>query len=487
MKEGFYTALLALIFSVSLFFAGRASYLGQETRDPELKENIGSRSEIQLHSTPSEPASRTAPLLTATDVAGSSGYHYEGLSEQQYTEDIWERLYIMWPHLADDTGKGLRDGIERMFLPYYSLTLSGYEAEEVFGGWELARFDESTEGYVSLGVYAYVREVDEAGDPLEGERGDFRWEAFGQPEIEAYYPRFQRHVALVSVENWDTLRIHLMINITTNRQGPSTHITYQLKHLNQRFERGNLISPAIEIKDGQKTQPTLGTLTYNEFVSTAGTEPGDRTLIVDAYWDLEGEDLETFSSRISMDRLFWAAWSYKDVEGVEDSINYGALNAADLRLCIEQAKCEHAGKHCIQISGDREEHTYECQDCGLIYGNEAHELDASTGCCSKCGYQLFVSGRVVYQLYDRMEYAEYSAVPGSSMELKKITGYMLPEKAEVPYEGGDIYITCDPIRYTIDHQTDRRELYYDQHLLLPREDLPGYEHEGYHYLSRAMS
>ena len=125
MKEGFYTALLALTFSVSLFFAGRASYLGQETRDPELEENIGSRSEIQLHSTPSEPASGTAPLLTATDVAGSSGYHYEGLSEQQYTEDIWEQLYIMWPHLANDTGKELREGIERMFLPYYSLTLSG--------------------------------------------------------------------------------------------------------------------------------------------------------------------------------------------------------------------------------------------------------------------------------------------------------------------------------------------------------------------------
>ena len=399
---------------------------------------------------------------------------YEGLSEEGYTEEIWKGFFRLYPGLSNEEGTWLREGFDMMFMPYYSLTVAEYTHENIFGAWEIVSFDEETEEYNRLGIYACVRELDESGSPVTEQYG---WQAFSEPEISTYYADFNVHSMTASVINNNTLRLHLKVDVTDNSGGSFGYVFYQLNTNNNYNSFGGFSTPTYSQTSQERSQPSRGTMTYNSFSSIGSSSPYGRSLKIDAYWDISGEDLEKFASGVNgRNNLYWAAGFMKSGEY---SLNKGSLSVSNLQTCIKQASCTHSSKKYTQISGDAQNHSMSCATCGMALGKQAHNKDSSTGKCSLCGYSFAVSGQFIYILNGRTEREAYTKTPGSSHTPKSFAGYKPPEAVIIPAAGGDIEIQYEPISYIIDIDGSQHELLYDEEIYLPRSDIPGYIHEGY--------
>ena len=399
---------------------------------------------------------------------------YEGLTEEGYTEDIWKTFFELYPVYSNEEGTGLAEGFEMLFMPYYSLTLSQYEHENVFGAWEIASFDEETGGYKRYGIYACVRELDELSKPVDEV---YCWKAFEELDISPYYADFNLHTMTASVINGNTLRLHLKVDVTDSSGGSFGHVTYQL-HVNNNYNsHGAFSTPYYYQNDENRAQPSRGQMTYNSFSSVGSSSPYGRRLKIDAYWDLSGDDLAKFAEGVSgRNNLYWAAGFLRSGEY---SLSRGSLSVSNLQTCIKQASCSHSSKKYAQISGDSEKHSVSCASCGMAMGTQAHSRGSSGGSCSLCGYSFAVTGQLIYILNGRTEKESYTETPGASYIPKSFPGYKPPEEVIIPVQGGDIEINYEPISYTLSIGDRLYELLYDEELYLPREDIPGYIHEGY--------
>lgn len=417
---------------------------------------------------------------------------YEFLSEDGYTKKLWDEFFDIYPQYADEDGSGLREDYEMMFLPYFSRTLSAEELEEqglgdtygemsdteaVFGGWEIAAFDEAQEAYVSMGVYACARIIktgaDEASEALQ-----YRWFAFNEPESSTFYPSFRKHELSASVINGDTLRIHIKVDVTDSSGGTYLFVTYQLHTEDQRINNGLFLQPFYNQNNDDPNEPRVGTVTYNKYINIGSSSPG-RSLEIDAYWDISGEDLEKFMEDLNGNTLYWACGS----SGYgSNSIHTGSISVSNLANAAAQASCSHASKKYTQISGDTSKHKVSCASCGADLGTSAHQKDGN-GRCSLCGYVFTVSGKLIYVLNGRTESESYTADPGSRLKPKSFTGYRQPGEVAVPSNGGDIRITYEPVSYSLRLGTQTHTLRYDDKFMLPEIGKKGHTHEGYHFVS----
>lgn len=417
---------------------------------------------------------------------------YEFLSEDGYTKKLWDEFFDIYPQYADEDGSVLREDYEMMFLPYFSRTLSAEELEEqglgdtygemsdteaVFGGWEIAAFDEAQEAYVSMGVYACARIIktgaDEASEALQ-----YRWFAFNEPESSTFYPSFSKHELSASVINGDTLRIHIKVDVTDSSGGTYLFVTYQLHTEDQRINNGLFLQPFYNQNNDDPNEPRVGTVTYNKYINIGSSSPG-RSLEIDAYWDISGEDLEKFMEDLNGNTLYWACGS----SGYgSNSIHTGSISVSNLANAAAQASCSHASKKYTQISGDTSKHKVSCASCGTDLGTSAHQKDGN-GRCSLCGYVFTVSGKLIYVLNGRTESESYTANPGSRLKPKSFTGYRQPGEVAVPSNGGDIRITYEPVSYSLRLGTQTHTLRYDDKFMLPEIGKKGHTHEGYHFVS----
>ena len=417
---------------------------------------------------------------------------YEFLSEDGYTKKLWDEFFDIYPQYADEDGSGLREDYEMMFLPYFSRTLSAEELEEqglgdtygemsdteaVFGGWEIAAFDEAQEAYVSMGVYACARIIN---GETEGVMGDtqYRWFAFNEPESSTFYPSFSKHELSASVINGDTLRIHIKVDVTDSSGGTYLFVTYQLHTEDQRINNGLFLQPFYNQNNDDPNEPRVGTVTYNKYINIGSSSPG-RSLEIDAYWDISGEDLEKFMEDLNGNTLYWACGS----SGYgSNSIHTGSISVSNLANAAAQASCSHASKKYTQISGDTSKHKVSCASCGTDLGTSVHQKDGN-GRCSLCGYVFTVSGKLIYVLNGRTESESYTADPGSRLKPKSFTGYRQPGEVAVPSNGGDIRITYEPVSYSLRLGTQTHTLRYDDKFMLPEIGKKGHTHEGYHFVS----
>ena len=420
---------------------------------------------------------------------------YEFLIEDEYTDIVWDGFFELYPQYADVEGQGLRKDYEMMFLPYYSQTLSAEELEEhgigkadegsggiqdreaVFGGWEIAFFDEAQEAYVSMGVYACARIINEETDGAMVDN-QYRWFAFNEPESSTFYPSFSKHELSASVINGDTLRIHIKVDVTDSSGGTYLFVTYQLHTEDQRINNGLFLQPFYNQNNDDPNEPRVGTVTYNKYTNIGSSSPG-RSLEIDAYWDISGEDLEKFMEDLNGNTLYWACGS----SGYgSNSIHTGSISVSNLANAAAQASCSHASKKYTQISGDTSKHKVSCASCGTDLGTSVHQKDGN-GRCSLCGYVFTVSGKLIYVLNGRTESESYTADPGSRLKPKSFTGYRQPGEVAVPSNGGDIRITYEPVSYSLRLGTQTHTLRYDDRFMLPEIEKKGHIHEGYHFVS----
>lgn len=427
-------------------------------------------------STPSDAAYETAEANWQIR-QGDLSLRYEVLTEDQYTEEIWMEFYRLCPGLSNTEGTGLRELVEAMFLPYYSLT-TGYAYEDVLGAWEFAMPDEESGGYKSLGIYAYGRELEPDGSPREGEAGEYAWHEFKAPEISLYYPDWVYHRINASMINGNTLRLHIEVSVYDSMQGGNLAVTYQLCPIDQRFSSSALfINPVYSIRSTKESQPDVGTMTYNYFKSRS-SDTDDRYLEIDAYWDISGEDLQEFLGDLEGDHLHWTCGSHGSGYS---SLYGGTISIANLRAYASQAACTHANKKYTKINNDTTVHSLSCTDCGADLGTEPH--NKSGGTCTKCGYKFTVSGKLIYVLNGRTESEGYTKDPGSSFVPKAFTGYKTPSAVTVPADGGDIRISYTPISYILKLGEQTKSLKYDEEYKLPSINKKGHTHEGFYFAS----
>ena len=399
---------------------------------------------------------------------------YESLPEDEYSEEIWREFFRLNPLYDDGTGAGLREGLEKMYLPYFSLTLPEYNYDNVFGGWEIAYFDEDTETFQSLGVYAYVKELYEGETEQTEEK--YGWIAFNENVQSVYHPSFLYHDIEASVVDGDTLRLHISFDGADSMKGTFAYFTYQLHSWENRGTTGRLLDPYYEQSSSDRDLPKIGEMTFNVFENVGSSEPYNRTLVLDAYWDLSGSDLEEFCTYLENETLYWAAGSY--IEGELSSLNTGKKKIAGLGLAIRQASCPHEDRTCTRIEGNRNGHEALCNDCGLFMDLDPHDPD-ETGICKWCGYDLSVTGRLNMVLNGRIETENYRSLPGTRIQPKSFKGYLPPSPVLVPEDGGDININYIPISYELIYGDESRMMEYDESFSLPKLSIPGYEHEGY--------
>ena len=469
MRRGITAACIIFMASVSLY-----ALLMISEKLCDIRAEASSGGMTATGSVPAKTAAKTASASSCHQ--GDLSLRYESLPEEGYDDETWEELYTLYPYLSEVSSLGRYEGIERMYLPYYSTTVS-YGHDNVFGAWEFAYFDEESEAFVSLGVYSYVRELYEDGRPKEGEAGEYRWRRFSEPEAGLYFPDFYTHMITASLINGNTLRLHIKVDCTDNMGGTWLFVTYELHTRDARNLAGVFTYPYYSVDDATAEQPRLGTMTYNSYENHGSSSSGERYLKMDVYWDLSGEDLIEFMEDLENDKLYWACGAH----GSGSNSIYGASITVDnIGTYAKQASCSHDNKSYTKIANDTSKHKISCADCGADLGTEAHAK--SGGTCTKCGYVFTVSGRLIYVLNGRTETENYTKNPNTTFTPKTFTGYKTPAAVTVPSGGGDIRINYEPISYELDLSGRLQKLKYDEEFRLPVIERKGYTHEGYYYV-----
>ncbi|MDO4439350.1 MAG: hypothetical protein Q4B86_07945 [Eubacteriales bacterium] len=393
-------------------------------------------------------------------------YKYNMISEDEYTEDIWNSFYNAFPEIADEEKKGLKAGYNKEFLSYYSMTMEDYEEGNIFGGWEITEPNEADDSIVNHGVYAYG---------TVGNDTNRRWHRLTGVDAKPFYGYFYKHNLSAEVIGANAVRIHIDMDMSDNAGGESGKCTYQLSpdpKINSYSH--SLQNPWIQIKD--KVSAYRGTVTTLSFSSVGSSSPDKRRLQFKGYWDLSGDELKRFKELCTDNNINWAA-GFKE-EG-SYSMNVGKQGCTNLASSINMALCSHTQKRAEQIAGDEVNHNLICTQCKRNLGKEKHGAKNELSRCPSCSYQFNVSGNVICQYNGYTKNIEYSMKPGAFFTPPETKGYLTPGKIAIPERGGDIKLTYEPIRYRIRIGDKTTELKYDETHVLERINRKGMIHEAY--------
>ena len=393
-------------------------------------------------------------------------FKYNMISEEEYNKEIWDSFYSLFPDIANEEKTELKEGLNKEFLPYYSMTMNDYEEGNIFGGWEITEADEENDSIISHGVYAYGS-IDD--------KEDLRWHRLTETDASPFYGSFYKHNLSAEVVGTNTVRIHIDVDMTDSCGGKSGKCNYQLSPDGEANGYSNALkNPWLAMKDNVSAYK--GSVTTHSFSSTSSSSPNERRLKFTGYWDISGNDLVKFRELCPGNQIHWGA-GFKE-EG-HYSMSRGTQECKNLVSSIDKALCSHAQKRYEQVSGDEINHNIICTKCGRNLGKEKHGQKNEFSRCPTCSYQFNVSGNVVCQYNGYTKNIEYSLKPGMYFEPPKTTGYITPQKVLIPEKGGDINIVYEPIRYRIILDDKVAELKYDETYILDRINKKGMIHEAY--------